>query len=109
MNVVSLYPNIPHEECLVFLCKLFEIRLNKQISSDILAELGEVVLRNVIFEFDEKTFTQKRGTAIRTKFAPPYAIFFIEDFEELESFGKKPIDVQIYRYIDDIFFPLGAW
>ena len=74
MDVVCLYPNIPHGEGIVFLCKLLESKLNKQISSHTLAELGEVVLGNVMFEFDEKTFKQKRETAIRTKFAPPYAI-----------------------------------
>ena len=32
--------------------------------------------------FDEKTFKQKRGTAIGTKFAPPYAILFMANLEE---------------------------
>ena len=59
-----------------------ETRDNKQISSDTLTELAEVVLKNNIFEFDEKTFKQKRGTAIGTKFASPYAIVFMADFEE---------------------------
>ena len=31
-------------------------RDNKQISSDTLIELVEIVLKNNIFEFDEKTF-----------------------------------------------------
>ena len=57
-----------------------ETRENKQISSDTLAELAEIVLKNNIFEFDEKTFKQKRGTATGTKFAPPYAILFIGNF-----------------------------
>ena len=49
---------------------------NKQISSDTLAELAEVVLNDNIFEFDGSTFKQKRGTALETKFAPPYANFY---------------------------------
>ena len=74
------------------------------ISSDTLTELAEVVLKNNIFEFDEKTFKQKRGTAIGTKFAPPYAILFMANLEEkmLEGFEKKPMIW--WRYIDDIFF-----
>ena len=59
-----------------------ELRGIKQISSDTLIELAETVLRNNIFEFDEKTFKQIRGTAIGTKFAPPYAILFMADLEE---------------------------
>ena len=49
--------------------------------SDTLAELAEIVLRNNIPEFDEKTFKQKRGTAI----------LFMVDLEEemLGTFGKK--------------------
>ena len=93
MDVVGLYPNIPHGEGLASLRRFLETRDNKQISSDTLTELAEVVLKNNIFEFDEKTFKQKRGTAIGTKFAPPYAILFMADFEEemLESFEKKPM------------------
>ena len=59
---------------------------NKQISSDTLTELAEVVLKNNIFEFDKKTFKQKRGTAIAKKFAPPYAILFMKYFEKNFSF-----------------------
>ena len=67
MDVVGLYPNIPHGEGLASLRRFLETRDNKQISSDTLTELAEVVLKNNIFEFDEKTFKQKRGTAIGTK------------------------------------------
>ena len=104
MDVVGLYPNIPHGEGLDSLRRFLETRDNKQISSDTLTELAEVVLKNNIFEFDEKTFKQKRGTAIGTKFAPPYAILFMANLEEkmLEGFEKKPMIW--WRYIDDIFF-----
>ena len=91
MDVVGLYPNIPHGEGLASLRRFLETRDNKQISSDTLTELAKVVLKNSIFEFDEKTFKQKRATAIGTKFAPPYAILFIADFEEkmLERLKRK--------------------
>ena len=44
-----------------------------------------------MFEFDEKTLKQIRGTAIGTKFAPPYAIHFMADLEEkkLKTVEKK--------------------
>ena len=58
-------------EGLASLYKFLETRESKQISSDTLAELADIVLKNDIFEFDEKTFKQKRGTAIGTKFAAP--------------------------------------
>ena len=91
MDVVGLYPNIPHGGNLASLHKFLETRDNKQISSDTFIELAEIVLKNNIFEFNEKTFKQKRGTAIGTKFAPPYTILFMGDLEEkmLEFFKKK--------------------
>ena len=59
------------------LFEFLENRDNKQIPSDTLIELVEVVLKNNIFEFDEKTFKQKSGTTIGTNFAPPYAILHL--------------------------------
>ena len=102
-DIVGLYPNIPHSEALNSLRRFLELRNNKQISSDTLIELAEIVLKNNFFEFDQKTFKQVRGTTIGTKFAPPYAIFFISDLEEktLNAFEEKPMIW--WRYIDDIF------
>ena len=104
IDVVGLYPNIPHSEGLISLRRFLELRDNKQISSDSLIELAEIVLKNIFFEFDQKTFKQVRGTAIGTKFAPPYAILFMADLEEkiLNAFEEKPMIW--WRYIDDIFF-----
>ena len=91
MDVVGLYLNIPHGEGLASLYKFLETRENKQISSDILAELAKIVLKSNIFKFDEKTFKQKCGTAFGTKFAPPYAILYMADLKKklLEIFEKK--------------------
>ena len=49
-----IYPNIPHSECLTSLQRVLQLRGNKQISSDTLIELAEVVLKSNIFQFDEK-------------------------------------------------------
>ena len=48
-------------------------------------------------------FKQLQGTAIGTKFAPPYAILFMGYLEDkvLNSFVEKPL--VWWRYIDDIF------
>ena len=100
IDVAGLYPNIPHGEGLVSLYKFLETREKKQFSSDTLAEIAEIVLKNNIFQFDEKTFKQKRGTDIGTKFAPPYAILYMADLEKklLEIFQKKPNDLaEVHR------------
>ena len=48
MDVVGLYPNIPHGEGLASLYKILKTTENKQISSDTLTELAEIVLKNNI-------------------------------------------------------------
>ena len=75
MDVVELYPNIPHEECLSALRKRLETRKEKYVSTDTIIDFAEVVLKNNIFTFGKKTLKQKRWTAIGTKFAPPYSIY----------------------------------
>ena len=73
------------------------------MSTESLCELTEIVLKNNVFEFNEKVFRQLRGTAIGTKMAPPYAILFLADLEEnfLEGCEFKP-EVWL-RYVDNIF------
>ena len=104
VDVVGLYPNIPHEEGLSALRKRLDNRKEKYISTDTLCDLAEVVLKNNIFKFSKKIFKEKRGTAIGTKFAPPYSILFMAELEEaiLKEADFKPY--LWWRYIDDIFF-----
>ena len=74
------------------------------MTTETLLELAEIVLKNSIFQFNEKTLKKLRGTAIGTKFAPPYAIIFMADLQEriLKDIELKP---RIWwSYIDDIFF-----
>ena len=84
--------------------KLCRIHINKQVTTDTLIKLAELLLKNNIFEFSDKTYKQIRGTAIGTKFAPPYAVLFMAALEEkiLNKVKKKP-NVW-WRYTDDISF-----
>ena len=52
-----------------------------------LAEMAEFILKNNFFEFETKIIQQISGTAIGTKFAPPYASLFMDRIENdfLES------------------------
>ena len=82
VDVVGLYPNIPHNKGLPALRKWLDLRQERDFTTLTLVELAEVVLKNNIFTFKEKTLKQKRGTAIGTKFAPPYSILFMAALEE---------------------------
>ena len=61
IDAVSLYPNIPHEKDLASLRKFLDARAEKKVTSEILLELTEIVLKNNIFQFNEKTLKQLKG------------------------------------------------
>ena len=66
--------------------------------------MAKFVLKNNYFEFNGKVKQQISGTAIGTKFAPPYACIFMNKVETsfLETQEMKPL--VWFRYIDDVFF-----
>ena len=61
VDVVGLYPNIPHEEGLSSLRKRLDNRMEKYISSDTLSDLAEIILKNNIFKFVKKKQSIKEG------------------------------------------------
>ena len=103
IDVVGLYPNIPHDEGLKAVRNALDSREDKTISTESLLELAECVLKNNIFEHNTKFFKQVRGTAIGIKMAPPYAIIYLDELERgfLENYHLQPL--VWWRYIDDIF------
>ena len=66
IDVVGLYPNISHKEGLASIRKHLDNRENKEVTTDTLVKLADTVLKNNYFQFLDKTFKQKRGTAIGT-------------------------------------------
>ena len=67
-------------------------------------KVAEFVLSNNFFEFNSDTFQQISGTAIGTKFAPPYVCIYMDQVEQ--KFLSTQINEPLIwlRYIDDIFF-----
>ena len=59
MDIVGLYPNIPHNEGLPALRKRHNERDKKDASTDTLVKLAELVFKNNIVNFNEKTLKQK--------------------------------------------------
>ena len=102
IDVVGLYPNIPHEEGLAAIKEALDKREDKSISTESILELAECVLKNV-FEHNEMFYKQLRGTAIGTKMAPPYAVVFMGKLEEDFIKGQRLKPMVWWRYIDDIF------
>ena len=66
--------------------------------------MTEFVLKNNYFEFDSNVKHQISGTAISTKFAPPYACIYM-DYIENQFLKNEQIQPWIwFMYNDDIFF-----
>ena len=105
-DVVGLYFIILHADGLEALSTKLEEREDKSITTEDLLGMTRFVLKNIFFKFDSKIKQQISGTAIGTKFPPPYAWIFIDKFKTdfLTTQKTKPW-VRI-RYIGDIFF---AW
>ena len=105
IDVSSLYTNIPHSEGTAAAVKA--IRESPSLDpfeppAEVIGELIDIVLKNNAFEFDERYYLQKQGTAMGTKMAPAYANLFMGEIEErLQS--DLPGTILWKRYIDDIF------
>ena len=97
-DVVGLYPSIPHQAGLIALKEALDKSLSKKIPTDDLIRMAEFVLSN------SDAFQQISGTAIGTKFGPPYACIYMDQVEQ--KFLAMQINQPLIwlRYIDDIFF-----
>ena len=104
VDVVGLYPSIPHGEGLEAIREALDRRENPGVATDTLVGLASLVLENNYFEFNDRFYRQKLGTAIGTKFAPAYANLFMTRLEErlLDASADKPLVWM--RFIDDVFF-----
>ena len=103
LDVVSLYPSIPHSDGLLALNDfLSAIHIFHNIVMGII-DLTRLVLTKNFFEFNDQLYLQTSGTAIGTVMAVCYAIIFMHVFETgaLDSAILKPF--VWFRYIDDIF------
>ena len=110
IDVVGLYPHIPHDEGLQAVREALGLSNdehsdrfeNSALEQDIV-DFTELVLKNNNFEFDDKHYVQKLGTAIGTRMAPSYANIFMDRLERqlISQAAIKPHTW--WRYIDDIF------
>ena len=106
VDVVGLYPHIPHDEgieavkeaLLTWDSNVENGRKLGDLKND-LVEFTEIVLKNNNFEFDERHFVQKLGTAIGTRMAPSYANIFYGQTRktvDFKRFNKTPYLVAVY-------------
>ena len=80
-DVVGLYPSISRDAGPEALRRMLDDQVNKKNGTEDLTKMAEFVLKNNYFEFNGKAKQQLSGTAIRTKFAPPYTCIFMNQVE----------------------------
>ena len=95
IDVVGLYPHIPHNEGLEALKEALgnlegqvESEQQGSLNEDILS-FAELVLKSNNFEFNGRHYLQKRGTAIGTKMAPSYGSTLAAKFKICLIFTER--------------------
>ena len=110
IDVVGLYPHIPHDEGLQAVREALGLSNNLQsdqmengdLRQDIV-DFTELVLKNNNFEFNGGHYVQKLGTAIGTRMAPSYANIFMDKLERQLISNALIKPHTWWRFIDDIF------
>ena len=110
IEVSSLYTNIPLFEGIEEVRNVLQDREDISVPTEFICRMLEQVLTAKIFEFDQKLFLQKIGTAMGTVCAPPFANIFMNKIDILlrelaRNIVKDNEDpIRLYkRFLDDIF------
>ena len=102
-DVVGLYQHIPQEEGTETMKKYLNLREDQSVSTNSLCDLARIILTENYFELGKDMYHQKLGTAIDTKFAPPYANLFMAGLENKIISDTNVQPLLWLRYLDDIF------
>ena len=90
-HVVGLYTSIPHDLGLETLSYWIDKKLNlipEGFTKAFILEAASFVLSNNNFQFDSSNFLQLVGTAMDTRFTPPYAFLNVGYLEETILFPR---------------------
>ena len=105
MDVTSLYTNIPQEEGINTVCKVYEdfYKNNTPIATNSLRNMLRFILQENSFHFNGRNYLQTHGIAMGTKMAVAFANIFMSAVES-KIIGKSKIKpIEWKRYIDDVF------
>ncbi len=104
LDIVSLFPSIPQEECLnIINQEMYNHSELLTFDPNLIMQLLLINIRNNYFEFANFTFQQIKGTAMGAAFSPTIANIYMSVFlrKFFSIYKYKPI--LLARYIDDIF------
>ena len=80
---MGLYPSIPPQTDLSALKEALENKSVKKMPTKNLIKIAGFILKRNLFEFHNKVFQKISGTAIGTKFAPPYACIYMDRVKQV--------------------------
>jgi hypothetical protein len=103
LDVVSLYPSIPHQDGLSALRTFLNDSRFDSRFIDGIVQLSEFILQHNFFVFDNQFYLQTKGTAIGTTMAVVYAVIFMHIFETGALSQSRLRPALWLRFIDDIF------
>ena len=111
IDIKGAYQNIPQEDGVNVIRLALEKYDDKEIPSELVAKLMELILKYNIFEFNGDLFQQLIGTAMGSKPAPSYANIYIAKKidPEVEKLGVKygqngnSSILMFKRFLDDLF------
>ena len=113
MDVSALYTNIPLSEGLECTREALKRRKNKEVPTEFIIRLLEIVLTYNIFEFNQQLYRQIIGTAMGSRPAPPFANLFmagiidkkIKDIIQSYENNNESLQLKLFkRFLDDLFF-----
>ena len=108
IDVVGLYPSIPHDDGLKALNDFLVSNHFPGSTISGICELAKLVLQRNVFEFDNQLYLQVLGTAIGTKMAPNFSNIFMDRLER-DFFSRTQYTPSIWwRYIDDILVGMSV-
>ena len=112
MDVKALYTNIPQDQGIQCVREALNERINKNVPTEFLLRLLNIILKFNIIQFNEKLFKQIVGAAMGSKPIPSYANIFmarmldnvisdiLKQYEENQELLLKIFK----RFLDDLFF-----
>ncbi|CAJ0965360.1 unnamed protein product [Ranitomeya imitator] len=110
LDVKDLYTSIPHLDGINAVHHSLTTAGLTTSQINLCVELLTIVLYNNFFLFQDTFYLQKRGTAMGSNVAPPYANTYMTEFETSVIY-KHPLfqNVSLWkRFIDDIFCIWGG-
>ena len=101
-DVIGLFTNIIHEEGLKATSDALDKRENKEVPTDYIVRMMEILLNNNIFEFDEVYWKQNVGAAMGCKPVPPYANTLMATIDtRIKILDSTKSLIFLKRFLDD--------